>query len=168
MKKYLVVLVLIIGLFGISCDILGNKKDDNFIIKISPVEQTLSLGEETTLSVKIEGVEDLFAISAEILFNGDILQLPPDPLTVGEEWGENVLAASINEIDRLNLTIGLIDSAGDASLSGNFTLFKLNVLAKSTGETPVQIHNLYLIDETGNPVNGFSELEIQQATIKVQ
>ncbi len=169
MKRYFLLITLLIGLICISCDIFDYDNDkDDFVIKITPAEAAIAAGEELLLQVKIKDVDDLAAMSVEIVFNAAVLELPEDPLIVGEDWGDNIISTSVSEMDRLNVAIGLIENSGENELEGEFTLFKFKILGKSAGETMVIIHNLNLYDEDGEPVDDFDEIKIENAVVSVQ
>ncbi|HPR17972.1 MAG TPA: cohesin domain-containing protein [Candidatus Cloacimonadota bacterium] len=168
MNKYFLLIILCLGLLLTSCHLFENEKEDHdFSIEISPSESVISAGEDLSLEVKIEDVEDLYAMSVEIVFDSAVLALSDSPFVVSEDWGEDVFTTSINDLDRLNVAIGL-NGSNTGCISGDRSLFTVHFTGVAAGETMVSIHNLNLINEEGNPVEDFEDIEIENATVIVQ
>lgn len=168
MKKITLILILLFGILLVSCDLFDNENEnEDFCIEIDPDEAEIAVGEELLMTVEIEDVEDLFAMSAEIIFDAAVLELPAEPLIIGSNWGDDFISSCVVEMDRLNIAIGLTNN-GNEELEGEFDLFQFKVVGKAAGETMVNIHNLNLYDEEGNTVEDFDEIEIKNAAVIVQ
>ena len=168
MKKPVFQLIIcVLCLTFLSCGSTKNDKDD-LLIKIAPSSQIVGIGEEISYQVKVENVEDLFAIALEIVFNGNLVELPDGPLTVGTAWGSEVIAVSFNEIDRLNVAIGLMQADNVVTLKGDKTLFEFVIRGKTAGMSQIFIHNLTMIDREGEMIDDFDEIEIENSSVTVQ
>ena len=166
MKRILILLVALAAII-VSCTENTEPKDDNLILKISPGDQTVTIDNQVTYSVILENAENLFAFSAELLFNGNVIELPEDAVVAGDNWGENSIITVINEIDRINIAVGLIQSSDVDAINGDITLFSFTVQGKAIGSSELWFQNIYLIDEDGNPIQGIDDLEIKTGTITV-
>jgi len=166
MKRILILLVALAAII-VSCTENTEPKDDNLILKISPGDQTVIIDNQVTYSVILENAENLFAFSAELLFNGNVIELPEDAVVAGDNWGENSIITVINEIDRINIAVGLIQSSDVDAINGDITLFSFTVQGKAIGSSELWFQNIYLIDEDGNPIQGIDDLEIKTGTITV-
>jgi hypothetical protein len=168
MKKSLFIgISVLVGLLMISCGSTNNNNDD-LILKISPSSQITSIDEEITYQVKVENVEDLFAISLEIVFDGTFVELPDEPLSIGSCWGSDVISTYVSEIDRINVAIGLTQGGNLEELEGDETLFEFTILGKAAGESEISVYNLTMIDDEGNLIEDFDEIEIENSYVTVQ
>ena len=166
--KRILILLIVLAVIIISCTDNTEPKDDNVILKISPSEQTVNINDQVTYSVILKNAKNLFAFSAELLFNGNIIELPEEAVAAGDNWGENSILTAINEIDRIHITVGLIQSSSEDGLDGDITLFSFILQGKAVGSSELWFQNIYLIDENGNPIQGIDDLEIKIGNITVQ
>ena len=166
--KRILILLIIITAFITSCNDSTDPQEDYLTLKISPSEQTVNVDDQVTFSVILENATDLFAFSAELLFNGNIVELPEDAVVEGDNWGENSILTAINEFDRLSITVGLIQSSDVDAINGNITLFSFTVQGKAIGSSELWFQNIYLIDEEGNSIPEIDDLEIETGNITVQ
>lgn len=150
-----------------SCESTGNDTEDLTII-ISPSSQIVSVGDEVTYQVKVEDVEDLFGVTMEIVFNGAYVELPDDFFTIGSVWGTEVIAFGKDEIDRLNVAIGLMQGNNVEELEGDITLFEFTIKGKAAGMSDLSIYNLTMIDKNGEDIDDFAEIEITNSSVTVQ
>ncbi|MCF7793335.1 MAG: hypothetical protein K9N09_00605 [Candidatus Cloacimonetes bacterium] len=170
MKRFFLIVLLVLGMFIISCDLFENEDNENeeLSIEISPEESTIAVGEELILEVELEDADDLFAMSVEIVFDAAVLTLPDNPLIIGEDWGNDYISTYVSEIDRINVAIGLINNGDEDELEGEVELFQFKLVGVAEGQTMVNIHNLNLYDEDGDLVEDFDEIEIENAVVIVE
>ena len=166
--KRIILLLIVLAAVLISCNDNTAPKDNNLVLKISPGEQTVNIGDQVTYSVVLENAKDLFGFSAEIIFSGDLVELSDEFFTVSSVWGDDVISLGKDEIDRLNVAIGLQQTTGEDGLEGDLTLFTFTLLGKAIGISELFFQNLNLIDEEGNPLEGIEDLEIVTGNITVQ
>ncbi|MDO9576677.1 MAG: cohesin domain-containing protein [Candidatus Cloacimonadales bacterium] len=168
MKKSVnLIIIMLLSVLMFSCGSTGNKKE-TLKIKISPSSQTVAVGDEISYLVKVENVKDLFAVSLEIVFNGSFVELPENALTVGSVWGNEVISTSVQEIDRLNVAIGFMQGNSNDELEGDVTLFEFTIKGKAAGESDLFIYNLTMIDDDGEDIEDFAEIEIAGSSVTVQ
>ena len=134
----------------------------------SPAEQTVPTNTETNYTVKIENAEDLFGFSAEIDFDNSIAELVQDAVVVGGFWNSALVELSIEEDDRLNISISLQQTANEDGIDGNGELFTFSIRSIAIGESNLIFENLIMIDENGNEVSNFDEIEITNGKIIVE
>jgi len=164
MKK-IILLLIVAGAF-IACP-KTTDPEIKFSLLISPDEQTVSQNSDAEFSVKIENVEDLFAFSVEIVFDQSIVEVSED-IVVGDFWSESIVSLSVIESGKLNVTIGLEQSTSDDGISGDGILFSFRILGTNIGESNITFENLVLMDEDGNSVSDFADLEIINGKIIVE
>ena len=151
-----------------SCVKSTDPQDNNLKLVISPSDQTVNVDNQADYNVILENADDLFGFSAEIIFNGNIIELPENSVVTGDIWGDNSITVVENEIDRLSITIGLIQTSETDVLTGDLNLFTFTVQGKASGSSQLSFQNLYLIDEDGNEIPGIDDLEIETGNITVQ
>ncbi len=169
MKKILLIACVVVSILVFSCSKSSTEpEDEKLILSIIPSEQTVSAGSEATYSVKIENVSDLFAITCEIVFDSTKVTLPDNPVTDGDFWTADFISTSVGDSDRLNVCIGLEQTAGEDGLDGDGILFDFKVTGILAGESDLIFENLNLIDEDGEPIEDFDEIEIKNGKLLIQ
>ena len=166
--KRLTILIIIFPVLFFSCSKCSTEPETNLILSITPSEQTVGIDTETTFSVEIENITDLFAFSCEIVFDSTKITLPESPVTIGSFWTIDYISTSINEDDRLNIAIGLEQTSGDDGLDGDGVLFDFKVKGIQIGESVLTFEKLTLLNEGGDPVEGFDKITIHDASLIIQ
>jgi len=166
--KRLAILIIIIPTLIFSCSKSSTEPETNLILSITPSEQTVGIDTEATFSVDIENVTDLFAFSCEIVFDSSKVTLPESPVTIGSFWSVDNISTSVNEDDRLNIAIGLEQTSGDDGLDGDDVIFNFKVKGIQIGESDLTIEKLSLINEEGDPVEGFDDIIINNGFLIIQ
>ncbi|MCK4312349.1 MAG: hypothetical protein KAW88_06415, partial [Candidatus Cloacimonetes bacterium] len=141
---------------------------ENLKLFITPSEQTVTVNSEVTFSVQIENVSDLFAFSGEIVFDSTKVSIPDNPITEGEFWTGDLISTSQNESDRLCIAIGLVQTEEEDGIDGEGILFSFKLIGFALGESDLTFDNLYIINEDGDLVEGFVEMEITNGKIIIQ
>ena len=166
--KRLTILILIFPILIFSCSKSSTEPETNLIISITPSEQTVGIDIEVTFSVDIENVTDLFAFSCEIVFDSTKADLSENPVTIGSFWSADYISTSVNEDDRLNIAIGLEQTSVDDGLDGDGVLFNFKIKGIQIGESDLTIEKLSLINEEGDPVEGFDDITINNGFLITQ
>ncbi len=167
------------GMCGITCTVSDNVDSDSLTIeievieaghqlKIEPAEQTIAVDEEAVFSVQLYGGVNVFALSVEIVFNNGVVNAPINPVSIGDFWGEDAIIATQIEYDRLCVAIGQVQTAGEDGITGDGTLFEFILVGLLAGESDLTFENLNLIDENGDPVEGFDEMELVSGKVIVE
>jgi len=166
MKKYHIIIVSILACILISaCSDLEDTSKE-LSITITPVESTISINEEIQLFVNITDVSDLFGIAIEIKFDEDLIEVEDEYFTLGSIWdGTQPITYTNQETGRLNIAIVLEDNVNVQPISGSGKLFSLSFISVAEGESNLYIDKINLINQAGNPVEGFDEVVIKNATI---
>jgi hypothetical protein len=167
----------IYGTCGITCTVSDDDDSDSSTIeievvfpklKIEPAEQTIAVDEEAVFSVQLYNGVDVFALSVEIVFNNGVVGAPINSVTIGDFWGDDAIITTQIEYDRLCVAIGQIQTAGDDGITGDGTLFEFILVGLLAGESDITFENLSLIDENGDPIEGFDEMELVNGLIIVE
>ncbi|MBC8415868.1 MAG: PKD domain-containing protein [Candidatus Cloacimonetes bacterium] len=164
------------GTCGITCTVSDNEGNDSSTIeievvrrlKIEPAELIIAVDEEAVLSVQLYGGVDVFALSVEIVFNNGVVGVPINSVTKGDFWGDDAIMTTHIDYDRLCVAIGQVQTAGDDGITGDGTLFEFILVGLLAGESDITFENLNLIDENGDPVEGFDEMELVNGKVIVE
>ncbi len=166
--KRLPILILIFPILIFSCSKSSTGPETNLILSITPSEQTVGIDIEATFSIDIENVTDLFALSCEMVFDSIKVALPENPVTIGSFWSADYISISVNEDDRLNIAIVLEQTSVNDGLAGDGILFNFKVKGIQIGESDLTIEKLSLINEEGDPVEGFDDITINNGFLIIQ
>ena len=74
----------------------------------------------------------------------------------------------MNEDDRLNVAIGLVQTPGDDGLDGDGVLFNFKVKGIQIGSSNLTFDNLSLINEEGYHVDGFDDITMNNGLLIIQ
>ena len=161
--------------FNTNININSNVGDDNVYVHgvISPklyfseTEYSVSLGSYVEITIKIDNVESLFASSMIIKYDTSVVEYRDGSLVSGNFWSGNLVEMSIEDENGLNVCIGLIQSSGIDGITGSGDLFSFQLKGKSANEASLEIESVNLIDEDGNYINNFDNLEITNSMVVV-
>ena len=164
------------GTCGITCTVSDNDDSDSSTIeievvpqlRIEPAEQTIAVDEEAVLSVQLYGGVNVFALSVETVFNNGVVGAPIDSVTKGDFWGDDAIMITQIEYDRLCVAIGQVQTAGNDGITGDGTLFEFILVGLLAGESDITFENLSLIDENGDPIEGFDDINLVNGLIIVE
>ncbi len=170
-KRMLFLIIIAVMIFTISCSSSSNSTEpdtENLILKFSPAEQTILVDIEADYIIKVENAEKLFAFSAEIVFDNSVVELVPNTIVVGGFWNSDLVELSIIEDDRLSITISLQQTSNEDGIDGDGELFTFTIKGIAIGESTLTFENLQMIDENGNEVSNYDELEIINGKLIVE
>ncbi|MDA3814291.1 MAG: cohesin domain-containing protein [Candidatus Cloacimonetes bacterium] len=169
-KRILLLIVFAIMIFSISCSSSVTTEPDveNLKLMFSPAEQTVPANTEADYVIQVENADNLFAFSAEIVFDNSVAELVQDAVVIGGFWNTDLLELSIVEDDRLSITISLQQTSNEDGIDGNGDLFTLSIEGITIGESDLTFENLQMIDENGYTVPNFDEIEIISGKLIVE
>ena len=168
-KRILFMIIIVVMAFSISCSSDSTEPEiNNLKLMFSPVEQTAPVNTGTDFVIKVENAENLFGFSAEIVFDNSVAELVPNSVVVGGFWNTDLLEMNISEDDRLSIIISLLQTANEDGIDGNGELFTFSIEGIAIGESDLTFENLQMIDENGNEVSNFDELEITNGKLIVE
>ena len=133
----------------------------------SESEYNVSLGSYVEITIKIDNVENLFACSMVIEYNTSVVEYNESSLISGNFWSGNLVEMSIEDENGLNVCIGLMQSSAIDGITGSGDLFSFQLKGKSVNEAALEIKGVNLIDEDGNYLNNFDDLEITNSIVVV-
>lgn len=168
-KRILFLIVIAVMIFSISCSSDSTEPVvENFKLIFNPAEQTVPVYTEADYIVKVEDAENLFGFSAEIVFDNSVAELVPNTVVVGGFWDSDLVEMSIVEDDRLSITISLQQTSNEDGIDGDGDLFTFTIKGIAIGESTLTFENLQMIDENGNEVSNYDELEITSGKLIVE
>ena len=168
-KRILLLIMIAVMLFSLSCSSDSTEpEEENLKLVFSPAEQTVPINTEVEYTISIDNAKKLFAFSAEIVFDNSIAELVQDAVVIGGFWNSALVELSIEEEDRLNITISLQQTANEDGVDGNGDLFTFSIKGIAIGESDLVFENLQMIDEDGNEVSNFDGIEITNGKLIVE
>ena len=166
MKKHIIItLVFAIVLILSGCGKII--EENNLKLYFSKSEYNTSLNGYTEITIEIDNAENLFAFSMVMDYNTSIVEFKESSLTSGSFWSGNLVEMSIEDENGFSVCIGLKQSVGNDGITGSGELFSFQLKGKSVNETALEFNNISLIDEDGNYIKNFDDLEITNSIIVV-
>ena len=165
-KKYIImVLIFVLTIIQSNC---GRKNGEaNPELYFSKSEYSTFVGNYVIITLKVADVENLFACSMLIEYFTSIVEYSDGSLTSGNFWSGNLVEMSKEDGVGLSLCVGLKQSTGSDGITGSGDLFSFQLKGKSINETALEINNVNLIDEDGNYIKNFDDLEITNSIVAV-
>ena len=151
-----------------SVDVVVELQIADLSLSITPGLQTINPGSEVNFSIAIEGATLLFAFSCEIVFDGDLISVPDNPVTIGDFWSGDILSLDLSEAGILSTAIGLQNQDGVDGITGSGTLLNFKLNGDSVGESEITLQNLQLLDENGTAIENFENIVISGATLIIE
>ena len=168
-KRILFMIIIAIMIFSISCSSDSTEPEvENLKLMFSPAEQTAPVNTETDYVVRVENAENLFGFSAEIVFDNSIAELVQDVVIIGGFWNSNPVDLSVEEDDRLSITVSLQQTPNEDGIDGDGELFTFSINGIAVGESDLTFENLMMIDENGDEVSNFDGIEITSGKLIVE
>ena len=131
------------------------------IVSLSVSSPNISVGENAVLEVNIADIENLYAISFEILFDHSILEIDMESgaINYGQFTGNNFGPVVYSEDSVLSFVLG------GNNINGK--IFSVTINGKHAGTTNVTLDKVNLIQEDGKDVFNYSSLIFEDVEITV-
>ncbi len=170
LRNILIMLVIATIIFSISCSNGSSTEpeEENLKLMFSPAEQSVPIDTEAEYVIFVENVEQMFAFSTEIVFNSEITELLQNAVSVGSFWNADLVELNMIEEDRLSITISMQQTSGEDGMNGDGELFSFSLNGLTLGESNLTFENLQMIDEDGNEVSNFNDIEITNGKLTVE
>jgi len=169
LNRILFLIIIMTMIFLLSCSKDTTSPEDNDLkLMLSPVDQTVPMNIEADFVVKIENADNLFAFSTEIVFDNSIAEFVQDAVVIGSFWNSELVELSVVEDDRLSITISLQQTSSEDGIDGSGDLFTFSIIGSTLGSSNLTFENLLMIDEDGEPISNFNEIEIINGTLTVE
>jgi len=139
----------------------------SLVLKITPEEQTVEVGDTFETEIVIEHVKELFGYSFELEYDESILT--PTEVTNGDLLGDDALF--LYQIDPGILSIGATRRAGTGEKNGSGTVAQVTFQALTLGETEIKVvrnDDFALHKEDGTDVDKFPEIVVKDARVSVK
>jgi len=166
---------IIIGLLILSAVVFGCGKtsrpdapDETFYINLSPRDLVADVGDTLTLTGAINSVEDLFAISFNLVFDTSIVAFLSLSSPQNSILGQNAISFANDIEGGVSISLGRIQTGGNDNISASGALFEANFIAGGTGSAEIQYRDVYIIDEVGTENAELGELETSGTELLVQ
>ena len=165
MEKIIVIISLVLIL--ISCSNNPTDSDNQLKLVISPSELNMNNSDIETVSINIEDAKDLFIASMDLVFEDEIIEIDDLNFIEGDFWSGSTISYSVLDTGRYSVFVGLQQTNESDGISGNGTLFSFPIIAQNPGYTNITLENISLLDEDGDTIEGFDELEVDDLSINV-
>ncbi|MCF7919470.1 MAG: cohesin domain-containing protein [Candidatus Cloacimonetes bacterium] len=166
MKK--IILIILSAIMLLSCSNGGTDPKEQLAIMISPAENHIVNDSMVEFVVRIENVSNLFAFSGELKYDSSIVEIQSDQVAAGSFWSIEPLCDCIAETGCLNICIGLTQTNGIDRINGSGTLFTFSLKGINIGQSEISLSNIQLINENGELINNFNELELSSSIVYVE
>lgn len=126
------------------------ESSDVFYVGLRPRENFIEIEEDIALTMSINSVEDLFAISCDFILDTTIVTFESAfiPSSSILEAANSILFS--NPIPNgISISAGRMQTVGDDNISGRGHLFEITFTGLASGFSPIEIHNVMIIDEQG-------------------
>ena len=142
-------LILSVVVFGCGKSPKPVAPDETFYINLTPEDLTADIGDTLSLTGAINSVENLFAISFDLVYDTSIVSYLSISIPQNSILGQNSISFS-NEIEGgVSISLGRIQSSGNDNVSASGPLFEVVFIAVGPGATEIQYRDVYIIDEVG-------------------
>ena len=159
------VLIFVLTIILSNC---GRKNGEtNPELYFSNSEYSTSVDNYILITLKISDVQNLFASSMVIEYDTTIVEYNEGSLEVGNFWSGNLVEMEKEDGAGLSVCVGLKQSTGSDGITGSGDLFSFQLKGKSVNETALEIKNVNLINEDGNYIKNFDDLEIKNSIVVV-
>lgn len=168
-RKIIFVLLILTMLLLLSCSSSSTEPDaGDLSLQFSPAEQIVPADTAADYAITIENAEGLFAFSTEIVFNNTIAELVQDAVVIGDFWNAETVELNVLEEDRLSIAISLQQTPENNGIDGDGELFSFSILGSTIGQTTLTFEELQLLDENGNDIPNFNNIEIINGNLIVE
>ncbi|UCE66050.1 MAG: hypothetical protein JSU85_14545, partial [Candidatus Zixiibacteriota bacterium] len=151
-------LILSVVVFGCGKTSRPDAPDETFYINLTPEDLTADIGDTLILTGAINSVENLFAISFDLVFDTSIVSYLSISIPQTSILGQNSISFSNQIEEGVSISLGKIQSSGNDNISASGPLFVVNFIAVSAGATEIQYRDVYIIDEEGEENAELGEL----------
>jgi hypothetical protein len=139
--------------------------DDSFYISFIPDSVSADIGDTIALTGYINSVENLFAISFDLIFDTSVVDIQDLSLPPNGVLGQNALSF-FNAIDGgVSVSLGRIQTSANDNVSASGSLFEIDLVAMASDTTIIIYQNVYIIDENGAENGELAGLERRGAKV---
>ena len=170
MKKLYHILTIFIVLLIAGCEKEAVEPEpENLRLYLNPSSNNIAVGSLLELAVSIENVTELFAVSFEVTFDSSVVQIDGvDFLGSSNILGSDLVSLYQLEENLISIGLGKKQTSGNDEVSGDGSLAILFLNGTGVGTTDLNIENVQLIDENGDLIPSFDELELGSSSVVVQ
>ncbi len=163
--KYLAIILSIVIFFG--CETSTDPEQPIHKLYLSPGSTTISVGEQTEISLKVQNISDpVFGMSLQLDYDNTVLAFS-DSLAVGEFFGQNAVVFVKEENSKIYLTFSKIQGEIPASGSGN--ICTLTFSGSSAGYSEIQLsQNIFNFYNSAGETISMTDLTYSGTAITVQ
>jgi hypothetical protein len=168
MKTLIKIMPLALVCIFVGCGDNGTQVIREPLICLSPGEVSQRVGTTLYLTVEVRRVEDLFAVSFDLFYDTDVLELIDAQVSdSGLLEPSSAITFFESAEDGASVAVGRTQTPGDDDVSGDGTLLDLTFRSISAGTTTIQFSGIRIIDETGTESPCMESLEATGSTVKI-
>ncbi|MCP4582390.1 MAG: hypothetical protein GY839_12320 [candidate division Zixibacteria bacterium] len=138
----------------------------NFEIYINPATDTIAIGEQGLFSVNLDGAEDVFSISMDLIFDTTIVMVDTvmlaEPNLLGDD---NVLLLYQAIPGGVSVGIGRVQTEENDNVWGCGQLFKIVFSGLAPGTASIEIADGMIRTDEGVPIDIIEDLYLLGATL---
>ena len=144
------------------------ESSDVFYVGLRPHENFIEIEEDIALTMSINSVEDLFAISCDLIFDTTVVTFESAfiPSSSILEAANSIFFS--NRIPNgISISAGRMQTEGNDNISGRGPLFEIAFTGLASGFSSIEIHNVMIIDEQGESNHDLGNLVTKPSGILV-
>jgi len=155
-------IILFSFLFYFGCKIGQGPPPPIARVSLSASPSSIIVGDSVRLDVHVANIENLFAISFEIVFEASYLEVDMNPVEIDFSTFTNQNFGPVVFLD----TLGVISVAlGGDNIVGQ--IFSITIYGLQSGTTKMELDKVNLLQEDGMKVSGIDDLILGGVTISV-
>lgn len=160
--------ILIISIFILSCKNSSEPGgDSNFSLKLSPETANIELYDDLILSLEVEGVNDMFLIGFNLMYDRSMLYLSEVTIPSSCMLGDDCLDFMEEITGGISVSVGRAQTDGNDNVSGDGVLCEFSFLCIATGSCQVELEEVSILDEDGNTNTQISNSNVKSAEITI-
>ena len=168
-KAFSIVVTASLILIFAGCDDNSTGSEDEIVrLYLSPAENTISSGGETTISLEIQNCyQPVFGISAQLSYDDTVIEIAGiQALPSGSFFGEDAVYFAFSSESVIRLAVSRIQGQPETTGSGSLCSLAFNGIAAGNSEIMFLPEELHFYDSAGEEVE-IGQLELSSAEIVV-
>ena len=167
MKSNIFMFVFLLIVLFIGCH--GNDgKIQVASIRLSVQSDTIDLNQTCTLTVYIEDILDMFAITFDISYEDSLINTVDMQIPASSIFTDSILSFYHVDENKTSVSIGKTQTDSNDNVSGSGIICDLIFLSVGTGTCTFHIENVMIVDEVGQTSLQLDDLELYNSDIFIE
>ena len=130
-------------------------------VSLSVLSSSIEVGDSVTLHVDVADIESFYAVSFEIMYDYDILEIDTESgvISYDQFTGDNFGPVVYFDDGIVSFVLGGNNIDGE--------IFSVTIIGLQVGITSIELNNVNLIQEDGTDVPNYNLLKLENVTVEV-